>query len=312
MPGVRGPNFLVAGTARAGTTALVEALRQHPDVFVTQPKEPHYFALHGTTAAFTGPGDDVWVNQRSITDRDTYLGLFAEAGDRRARGDGSVTTLYYADHAAEEIVRLNPQMRIVVILREPIERAFSSYVYLRLRGFEDQADFASALAREDSRREAGWHHMWHYLRMSYYADNLRTLIDAVGRERVGVWFYDDVQADFTRVVSEIVEFLQLDPYSEGPPEMPRINASGRARSQVAQDVVRWATRHERVRSAVKRVMPIHQRERIRASLVKSESVPEELRAELAPRFDADLAAVAALLDQPVPSWLTPARRGETQ
>src|SRR5688572_19388263 len=124
-----GPTFLVAGAGRCGTTGLVEGLRTHPDVFVTHPKEPHYFALHGQTVDFKAPGDQATINQVAVTDRDAYLALYDGAGNARARGDGSVSTLYYYQRAIPEILAVNPEMRIVIMLREPVDRAFSSYQY---------------------------------------------------------------------------------------------------------------------------------------------------------------------------------------
>src|ERR671921_96192 len=72
------PTFLVVGAGRSGTTGLAEGLRTHPRVFVTTPKEPHYFALHGTVPSFRAPGDDATINRVAVTDRDTYLALYPE------------------------------------------------------------------------------------------------------------------------------------------------------------------------------------------------------------------------------------------
>src|SRR5262245_67397 len=90
------PNFLVVGAARSGTTGLVEGLRSQPRVFVTDPKEPHYFALHDQTPDFAGPGDAHTINRVAVTGRDDYLALYPTSpSDYLALGDGSVSTLYY-------------------------------------------------------------------------------------------------------------------------------------------------------------------------------------------------------------------------
>ena len=68
---------------------MVEALRGHPDLFVTMPKEPHYFGLHGIRPAFTGPGDEQWVNRVAVTDLHDYLALYKGSSAYAARGDGS-------------------------------------------------------------------------------------------------------------------------------------------------------------------------------------------------------------------------------
>ena len=91
------PNFLVVGAARSGTTGLVEGLKSHPKVFVTDPKEPHFFALHEMGAHFTAPGDQHTINRVAVTDLDAYLGLYPQDHDYLALGDASVSTLYYAD-----------------------------------------------------------------------------------------------------------------------------------------------------------------------------------------------------------------------
>ena len=298
------PNFLVVGTARAGTTAIVEGLRTHPDVFITQPKEPHYFALHDTVPDFRGPGDDTWINSVAITDRDRYLALYDEAGPALARGDGSVSTLYYSSHAAEEIARINPEMKLIVVLREPVARAFSNYTYLRLRGVETETDFRGGLDRESERIAANWHHMWHYAGLSHYADDLQRLIDTVGRDRVGVWFHDQLDEDYPTVLEEVATFLELPSFPEQA-TMPRVNASGTARVELAQRAIRWATSHQGVRSTLKAVIPFRMRERIRSGVIRSEDVPPVVRSELAPVFAEDLRRVAGLVGGDLPSWLQP-------
>ncbi len=297
------PTFLVAGAARAGTTALVEGLRLHPDVFVTQPKEPHYFAFHGLDVACTGPGDDRWFNRVVVSDRERYLALFDDAGTASARGDGSVTTLYHADKAVPEILRINPSMRVVIILREPVERAFSSFTYLRLRGVETEVDFRRALDLEAKRRVDGWHHMWHYSAMSLYADDLRTIVDGLGRSQVKVWFYDELTSNFQRVLDEVVAFIGLPAFHGRTRTVPRVNVSGTAKSDVVQSMIAWATRTELARSALKRVIPFSVRERARSLAVRTEAVPAIDMHELTDRFADDMCEVAQLVPGPHPEWL---------
>lgn len=297
------PNFLVAGAARSGTTALIEGLRLHPDVFVTQPKEPHYFAFHGMDVAFTGPGDDRWVNDVAVTDEFRYLALFDDAGETAARGDGSVTTLYFAERAAPEIARINPHMRIVVLLREPVDRAFSSFAYLRLRGVEPEREFHRALDLEAERKSMGWHHMWQYAGMSRYAKDLRTLQETLGPDQVKVWFYDDLATRYEVVLDEVVAFLGLRPHPRRTPTMPRVNVSGTARSPLLQSLIGWATRTERVRSGVKRLVPLRMRERVRSSNVRPEMLSAHEVDQLTDLFADDLAQLYLLVADPKPEWL---------
>ncbi|MGI8433630.1 MAG: sulfotransferase family protein [Nocardioidaceae bacterium] len=297
------PTFLVAGAGRSGTTGLVEGLRTHPRVFVTQPKEPHYFALHDQPADFQGPGDAATINKVAVTDRSRYLDLYPTEHDYLALGDGSVSTLYYAGRAVQEIRRINPDMRLVVILRDPVERAYSSYLYMRARGFEPCEDVLEALADEPRRRAERWHHLWHYEAMSHYAADLATLQQGLGQDQVGVWFHDDLVADYAGTVSSVLRFLgvPLDP-NEGV-GVPRVNVSGTPRVPVVQRAIVAATRNELLRRTVKRTTSFRLRERIRRSSLRPSSVPVDVQRHFDGKFNTDRAALSALVNGKVPDWL---------
>ena len=221
------PNFLVVGAARSGTTGLVEGLRSHPRVFVTDPKEPHYFALHDQTPDFTGPGDGHTINRVAVTDRDGYLALYPTSPHEfLALGDGSVSTLYYYERALPEVVAMNPDMRLVVLLREPIARAYSSHQYMRARGFEPYEDFLAAVDDEPHRKADNYHHLWHYTSMSLYADAVAALQKAVSPEQLGIWFYDDLDRDYEGTVRAVLRFLDVPPVEGEAEGVPRVNISG--------------------------------------------------------------------------------------
>jgi len=297
------PTFLIAGAARGGTTSLAEGLRTHPQVFVSQPKEPHYFALHGRPADFRGPGDAETINRVAVTARDSYLALFPQRHDFLAFGDGSVSTLYYAERAAPEIVRMNPDMQVVLLLREPVDRAYSSFQYLRARGFETSADFRTALADEPRRKAERWHHLWHYASMSHYASDLRVLQDALGREQVGVWFYDELEADYARTVRSVQDFLGLPACSDQNLDLPRVNVSGTPKLAAMQRLIQATTRNPVLRRTVKSLTSYRLRERVRRSGLRPSAVSSEDRVELGPRFVDDLTELATLVDRPLPGWL---------
>ena len=305
------PTFLVAGAGRSGTTGLVEGLRTHPRVFVTQPKEPHYFALHGQQPDFRGPGDAATINKVAVTDRDRYLDLYPAEHDYLALGDGSVSTLYYAGRAAEEIVRMNPGMRVVVILRDPVERAYSSYLYMRARGFEPCDDVLAAFAAEPDRRADNWHHLWHYEAMSRYSADLATLQQALGPDQVGVWFHDDLTTDYAGTVSSVLRFLGLPPDPTEGVGVPRVNVSGTPRLAFVQRAIVAATRNEVLRRTVKRTTSFRLREMLRRSSLRPSSVPVEVQRHFEGRFDDDLAALAPLVKGDVPGWLSDVPSVET-
>ena len=297
------PNFLVVGAARSGTTGLVEGLRSHPRVFVTDPKEPHYFALHKRGAHFTAPGDEHTINKVAVTDRAAYLDLYPQEHDYLALGDASVSTMYYHQDALPELVDMNPAMRVVVLLREPVARAYSSHQYMRARGLEPVEDFLDAVELEEQRKNDGWHHLWHYTSMSRYAEAVRALQAALPRGQVGIWFHDDLDADYERTVSEILRFLEVPPLAGEASGVPRVNISGKPRSAAVHGAIGWATGNERIRRFVKASTSYRFRERIRRAVLRSDAMSERARAELTPRFADDLVQLRGLVDGPIPAWL---------
>lgn len=304
-----GPTFLILGAARSGTTALVEGLGTHPHVFVTTPKEPHYFALHARGAAFTGPGDASTINRVAVTDKDAYFSLYPTPPNRYlARGDASVSSLYYYEDAIPEIQRLAPRAQLVVLLREPTERAFSAFGYMASRGFETHGRFFDAVADEDRRVADGWHHLWHYTRMSQYAPALNAFQEAFGRDHVGVWFYDDLESDYQRTVSEILRFIGTQPADGEGVGVQRVNASGEHRSKVLKAGIHAVTRNELARRAVKGLTSYRAREAVRRRLLRRREMDPAVYRELAPRFAADLVALRGLVPADrAPSWLREAR-----
>ena len=297
-----GPTFLVVGGARCGTSALSEGLRAHPRVFVTEPKEPHYFALHGREVDFSGPGDERTINQVAVTDRDAYLRLYPREHDFLALGDGSVSTLYYHQHAIAEIAAVNPAMKLVALLREPVARAFSAHQYLRAQGLEPVEDVREAVACEPERIAAGWHHLWHYTAMSLYADGVEALQRAFPGQ-LGVFFYDDLDSDFDATTARILDFLGVPPSSTTAAEVPRVNISGRPRSAALASGLAAATANPRLRAGVKAVTSHRFRERVRRVVLAREGIDPAAHDALTPLFADDLARLRTLVDGPVPAWL---------
>lgn len=303
------PTFLVIGAARSGTTALIEGIRRHPRVFVTHPKEPHYFALHGTQPAFTAPGDATTINRVATTRLPDYLALYpAEARAFDALGEGSVSTLYHHAHAIPEIGRVTPQARLVVILRDPVDRAKSAYDYLVSKGHETAPTLLDAVVREEQRIAAGYHHLWHYVAMGHYAESLGAFLKAFGDGQVGVWFYEDLIDDYAQTLQEVLRFIGTDPAPNADqllhPAM--VNVSGTPRSRLATRALRVTAGHGLSRAIVRRGTTFAFRERVRRLVLRKEALDPAARASLLPLFEQDLSRLRDLLgDRPLPRWLRP-------
>ncbi|MBA3338545.1 MAG: hypothetical protein H0T54_02115 [Geodermatophilaceae bacterium] len=139
--------------------------------------------------------------------------------------------------------------------------------------------------------------------MGHYTPGLTMLRETLGTQRVGVWFYDDLQVDYAGTVRSVQDFLGLPEDRDQDLDVPRVNVSGTPRSAVAQRVIQLATSNEFIRSRVKSLTSFGLRERIRRSGLRPSEVSADVRAELAPGFVEDLSALAKLLDGPTPDWL---------
>ena len=209
------PNFFVVGAAKSGTTAFYKALGRHPDVFLPTLKEPHVYAYLAdpSTASHLYPDES--------TARREYAALYAGATGRAAIGDCSTTNLVVPG-AAAEIAKDVPAARIVVILRQPVDRAYSHWRHFVVAGGDDIGDFAEAVRQEEARQEAGYPFTYCYLGWGRYADQLVPFFDLFGRDQVLVHLYDDLCADAEAVIRRTFRFLAID--DRGPiPAMTREN-----------------------------------------------------------------------------------------
>jgi hypothetical protein len=203
------PNFLVIGAAKAGTTSLHGYLSQHPQVYVSPVKETNFFAFEGHRVDYRGPGDAQNINRTSITAFDAYQQQFHTVRDQTAVGE--VSPLYlYLEQAPARIYHYLPGVRLVVVLRNPIDRAYSSFLHLRRDRREPVAQFEQALDQEEARIRANWAPLWHYRAMGFYFAQLKRYYERFGRERIRIYLYEHFSQDPAALLIDLFEFLEID------------------------------------------------------------------------------------------------------
>ena len=206
------PQFVVAGAPKAGTTALHAALATHPGLYLSPVKEPKYYLTDGRPpprSGQRGPGD-AHSAQEWIWRREEYLRLFDGAPPGTVRGES--TPFYLHDRAAQRRLADDvPGIRVVAIVRDPVDRAWSNWVHLRADGLEPEADFLRAVSSEEGRVADGWAPFWHYRGLGRYGEQLRDLYRHVPREQVFLLRYRQLVDTPRETLDRVSDFLGVEP-----------------------------------------------------------------------------------------------------
>jgi hypothetical protein len=199
------PDFLIAGVPKAGTTALHAALVRHPDLFLPAVKEPKFFLSDGAPPMTGGPGD-VQTYQEHVWRQADYEALFDAAPAGALRGEA--TPFYLYDRAAHyRIKKLLPGVRLILLLRDPVDRAHSNWTHLWNAGLEPEADFRTACDAEEARRTAGWAYFWHYVALGRYGEQIEHLYRLFDRDRVLLLRYRDLKDSPADTLDRVCAFL---------------------------------------------------------------------------------------------------------
>ena len=202
------PDALIIGAPKAGTSALHVALAQHPQIYASPVKEPKYFMCwDAPPPAYRGPGD-AHSNQEWIWRREDYEALFRGAPDDAIRLESTPFYLY-APNARRRIAEELPAAKLIIIVRDPIDRAYSNWMHLWVDGLEPISDFVEAWRAEDSRVAAGWAPFWHYRRLGRYGEQLADLLSRVERERVFVLRYWQLVSQPNETLNRVARFLGI-------------------------------------------------------------------------------------------------------
>ncbi len=186
------PDFVIVGAQRSGTSSLAHYLKGHPEIFIAPQKEIHFFDHEFDR----GIG---WYERQ-----------FATAGEPVA-GEATPSYMYYPE-AVERMAHLLPDARLVAILRNPVDRAYSHYWFNRAQKRE-KLPFEAALEREGERIRSGdarARHTFSYVDRGRYLPQLRDVASRYPRERLHVVVFEDMKRDAAGVFRALCEFLGVD------------------------------------------------------------------------------------------------------
>ena len=289
------PNFLIVGAAKSGTTSLFQYLRQHPEVFMPEFKEPQYLVQSKIKGRL----------HKYIDNRDDYLSLFNDAY-QQCIGEASVFYLYFYKEAIENIkIELGEDVKIIIILREPVSRTISAYEHVFRNNIKENLSFTDALAAEEGRleRERDLTPMAMYKSMSMYADAVKAYQMAF--QNVHITLYDELKSSPQKCVGQIFEFLGL----ESCEEINYLNS---------YNIGGWKWKSEKVKKIAlsngffkkifRVIFPkffrnhIFKKLKLKATDVQKTTISKETKQELSQFFQTDIKTLEGLINQKLTAW----------
>jgi hypothetical protein len=295
------PHFLIVGAPKSGTTSLYKYLSQHPMVFMPEKKEPVFFCEY--ERAFQGPGSREF-DANLVTDAKAYLSLFTGAPTGSLTGEAS-TDYLSCPGAPIRIKQWNPAAKIIICLRNPIERAYSEHVHL-VRDTLEQEDFKTALMLEEKRRADRWIPLFWHVERSMYHDAVKRYLETFGEQNVKVVLYEDLVRDPATVIATLFRFLNL-PLANVDVTRPH-NVSGYPRSSALQA---FLLREGHVKTLMKKLVNKEIRTSIKEAAFLANLQKRDLKAKdhrfLREKLVEDIISLQHLLHTNLENWVSEQR-----
>jgi hypothetical protein len=291
-------NFVVIGAPKCGTTSLHRYLSEHPDIYLPIQKELHFFSRPFIKQLTAGPKDrDVLADIPRTFEE--YAVHYADVRDETAIGEISPSYLYFADVARAINQRLG-EVKIIVILRDPIQKAYSQYLHL-VRDNRETLSFYDALLAEGGRHVAGWSAIWRYAESSLYTERLRTYRDVFGDENVKVLIFEEFIADTRGSLTELLEFLSVR--DDVPLTTTTVHhRSGKPRSKLLSSLLSKRSPLSRVAKAFlpRALTDSMQRRLWSLNTLRKEAIDARSMSYLQEYFRGDVAELESLLGRSLP------------
>lgn len=311
------PNFFIVGTGKAGTTSLHRYLSQHPQIYMSPVKEPCYFAAEIRPAnlslaarrhiarqspalpALLRDGQPAGPMDWLACDWQAYLRLFHNVEDEVAIGEASAAYLW-SETAAANIHAHVPGARVIMILRNPAERAFSQYLHQLTVGLT-RASFAEHIQSCMVGGHSKLGVCYPFLEIGLYSRQVKRYLDLFPREQVRIYWYEQFLKDPAKLIQDVFRFLQVD--SKFRPDLSHRSLERRAPRCIALHY--WLTKLS-IRDHLRALVPKGSRAWLRTvSFRQGSSIamrPADRRC-LVDYYQEDIRELAALLNRDLSAWL---------
>lgn len=292
------PNFLIVGTAKAATTTIHEYLKQHPEIFMTDWKEPSFFKFKDKEDIRFTTGRPV----KFVTKISAYKALFEEGKEKKIRGESSTPYLYFYKETIDNIKKTIPnykEVKILIILRNPIERAFSQYM-MKVRDLVEDKSFLDAIKSEKTRMKENAHFDFFYVDRGLYFNQVKAYLEEFNC--VKVLLYDDFKNNPNKVLDEVVTFLGLNKISFK--KIGNQNISGRPKVKLISKVFKENSVLKKIlRNIIPKKIRIEITSFVQKQNLEKEDIDQESKHFLQELYFENIKSLEKLINRDLSKWL---------
>jgi len=286
------PNFFIVGAPKAGTTSLYHYLKGHPEVFMSAIKEPNFFSYDETVK------QNLYHKEKGVGTFERYKNLFATAnGHHRAIGEASVSYLFYPG-VAERIHQVVPEARIIISLRNPVDRAYSHYFMEHKLGYVN-ASMEDIVFKKTKHRFA---HLWYqqFVELGLYYEQVKRYLDTFGEDRVAIFIYEEIAQDMEASILHLLHFLKLD-----TAHLPEVEGKFNTYSTPRNKFFHFLYSQKQLRTIARNLFPSERVEAIKNIFLTREKKFErkpETEAALREIYKPDIKKLEQLLNKNLSFW----------
>jgi Sulfotransferase family len=310
------PDFILVGAAKAGTTAIAHYLNEHPGVYFSPIKEPNYFSradIHlehfrellkqrlelFDLKKYLAERPLQVRHAAYVTEESDYLELFRDAKPSKLKGEASVSYLN-APSASAAILKANPNTKIIIVLRNPIARAFSHYL-MDLRINFTALSFRKAVEEDLKAPYQSWNAASQYISLGLYTDQVKRYLQLFPANQVKIILHDDLKLDALKTVQEIYSFLEIDSTF-----VPNLEEKHNESFLFRNDFINALYRRIKLVAWInKKINPKFKR-KLSSLVTKKKNLPtlsQEDKEFLLPYFTEDIHHLEMLINRDLSSWL---------
>ena len=294
------PNLLVVGAAKSGTTSLFHYLNKHPNIYIPEVKECRFFSQ--LPKNFKGLGAEFFPNS-GITDEKEYFELFTGHEDNLC-GDISNDYLYYYEESIKNIKKyLDDDVKIIIILRNPIDRAYSNYMHHIRDGWEN-VSFEEALEQEQKRIQDNWAWSYHYFKTGIYYNQVKAYLDNFSN--VKVYLFEEI-LEKEMFLNDLYTFLGIAKV-ENSEDNKEYNVSGYPKNKIIHNFLNNDNiLKSLIKPLFKLLIPKEKRQGL-VSYIKNNNLEKramnhETREKLKILFKEDIKNLSKLINRDLSHWL---------